>query len=200
MFACPAAHVALCARPGPAGWFGQRCRVCARKPSRGKIGRPVMPRFLLSAAPRARLAAAVRLPRRVLVPAFAGAAETAGAVPAVKDVAASAQAGTIAASIATRPPAHRPPARRTIARGATASRAAGHPTGTATKGAAAIAAAPADTAHLDDIKGAFGTVRAGAHDEPASWSRRLLHVRPGRAGLRHPAAVGPRAADTRADR
>src|SRR6266496_3883547 len=173
MFACPAAHVALCARPGPAGWFGQRCRVCARKPSRGKIGRPVMPRFLLSAAPRARLAAAVRLPRRVLLPAFAGAAETAGAVPAVKDVAASAQAGTIAASIATRPPAHRPPARRTIARGATASRAAGHPTGTATKGAAAIAAAPADTAHLDDIKGAFGTVRAGAHDEPASWSRRL---------------------------
>ena len=137
-----------------------------------------MPRFLLSAAPRARLAAAVRLPRRVLLPAFAGPAETAGAVPAVKDVAASAQAGTIAASIATRPPA-----RRTIARRAAAGQAAGHATGTATTGAAttgaattgaaAIAAAPADTAHLDDIKGAFGTLRAGAHDEPASWSRRL---------------------------
>ena len=132
-----------------------------------------MPRFLLSAAPRARLAAAVRLPRRVLLPAFAGAAETAGAVPAVKDVAASAPAGTIAASIATRPPARRTIARRTIARGATASQAAGHATVTATKGAAAIAAAPADTAQLDDIKGAFGTLRAGAHDEPASWSRRL---------------------------
>src|SRR6266700_4457443 len=155
-----------------AGCFGQRCRVCARSPQ-GQIGRPVMPRFLFSAAPRARLAAAVRLPRRVLLPAFAGAAEGTGAVPMVKAVG-SVPASTIAASIATRPPATRPPAGR-----ATVSHAAvGHATGTATTGtgttgAATTGTAPAVTAQLDDIEGAFGTLRAGAHDEPASWSRRL---------------------------
>ena len=131
-----------------------------------------MPRFLFSAAPRARLAA-VRLPRRVLLPAFAGAAEGTGAVPMVKAVG-SVPASTIAASIATRPPATRPPAGR-----ATVSHAAvGHATGTATTGtgttgAATTGTAPAVTAQLDDIEGAFGTLRAGAHDEPASWSRRL---------------------------
>ncbi len=132
-----------------------------------------MPRFLFSPAPRARLAAAVRLPRRVLLPAFAGAAEGTGAVPMVKAVG-SVPASTIAASIATRPPATRPPAGR-----ATVSHAAvGHATGTATTGtgttgAATTGTAPAVTAQLDDIEGAFGTLRAGAHDEPASWSRRL---------------------------
>ena len=127
-----------------------------------------MPRFLFSAAPRARLAAAVRLPRRVLLPAFAGAAEGTGAVPMVKAVG-SVPASTIAASIATRPPATRPPAGR-----ATVSHAAvGHATGTGTTGAATTGTAPAVTAQLDDIEGAFGTLRAGAHDEPASWSRRL---------------------------
>ena len=147
-----------------------------------------MPRFQFSVARLARLAAAARLPRRIPLPALAGAAMGAAAVSVVKD-AAGAPASTIAASIATRPPATRPPARRADARLAAASRAAestaatgtaatgtaatGTATGTAATGTAATDTVTTDTAHLDDIKGAFGTLRAGSHDEPASWSRRL---------------------------
>jgi NRAMP (natural resistance-associated macrophage protein)-like metal ion transporter len=138
-----------------------------------------MPRFQFSTA-WSRLAAAVRPPRRIPLPALAGAADGAGAVRIVKDAARiapariapartapartaparTAPAGTIAASIATRPPATRPPVGRSDA-------------GRATAGTAMADTATADTAHLDDIKGAFGTLRAGSHDEPASWSRRL---------------------------
>lgn len=124
-----------------------------------------MPRFQFSVAPWARLAAAVRLPRRIPLPALAGAAEGAGVIPVGKDAAASAAASTIAASIATRPPGSRAATSR-----AAASRAAER---TAATGTAATGTGTADTPHLDDIKGAFGTLRAGSHDESATWSRRL---------------------------
>ena len=156
-----------------------------------------MPRFQFSATAWSRLAAAVTPPRRIPLPALAGVADGAGAVRIVKDAASiapartapartaqartapartaparTAPAGTIAASIATRPPATRPPAGRSDAGRsdaglATVGRAA-EGTATATAGTAT-----AGTAHLDDIKGAFGTLRAGSHDEQASWSRRL---------------------------
>ena len=107
-----------------------------------------MSRFLLSPAPRQRLAAAARLRRRILMPAFAGVAAASGT--AVKDgpaVTIPAPAGQVAGS--TAPPDSAAPA-------ADQPRAAGP--------------AVPDTAHPDDIKGAFGTVRAGAQDEPASWA------------------------------
>ena len=52
------------------------------------------------------------------------------------------------------------------------------PAARAANGVAAAATAAAglavrDAPHLGDIKGAFGTVRADAHDQPASWGRRL---------------------------
>jgi NRAMP (natural resistance-associated macrophage protein)-like metal ion transporter len=144
-----------------------------------------MPRFEFSVTPWSRLAGAVRLPRRIPLPALAGASE--GAVPMVKD--AAAPPSTIAASVATRPPAtrapasrppatrapaSRPPASRPPASRAPASRAGGRQpaASTAAAGALATRTAPADT-QPDDIKGAFGTLRADTHDEPASWSRRL---------------------------
>ncbi len=84
----------------------------------------------------------------------------------VKDAATSSSA--IAASVATR--AGQAPASRASGRQPAASTVA---TGVATAGALAAGTAPADTTQLDDIKGAFGTLRAGSHDEPATWSRRL---------------------------
>jgi NRAMP (natural resistance-associated macrophage protein)-like metal ion transporter len=120
-----------------------------------------MSRFLLSPAPRQRLAAAGRLRRRILMPAFAGVAAASGT--AVKDgpaVTIPAPAGQAAGG--TAPPGS---ARPDSAPPDSAAPAAGQPR-------AARPAVP-DTAHPDDIKGAFGTVRAGAHDEPASWGRRL---------------------------
>jgi Mn2+/Fe2+ NRAMP family transporter len=130
-----------------------------------------MPRFQFSGAPWARLAATVRLSRRIPLPALAGAAEGAGAGPIVKDAAASAPASTIAASVATRPPASGPPATRQPATRQPATR---QPASQAPASQApASQAATAGTAPLDEIKGAFGTVRAGSNGEPASWSRRL---------------------------
>ena len=137
-----------------------------------------MPRFEISVAPWSRLAGAARLPRRVPLPALAGAADGAGPGPMVKDAATPSSA--LAASVATRPPASGAVAGRAPAGQAPASRTAGRQpaastvaAGTAAAGALAAGTAPADTAHLDDIKGAFGTLRAGSHDEPATWSRRL---------------------------
>jgi NRAMP (natural resistance-associated macrophage protein)-like metal ion transporter len=117
-----------------------------------------MPRFRLSPVPWARLSTA-RLHRRVLLPAFAGSAATGtGAV-----VPGGATASTASAATATAPAG--------IAATATAMAPASISAGIATGSAAAGTAAP--PAHLGDIKGAFGTVRAGAEDQPASWSRRL---------------------------
>jgi NRAMP (natural resistance-associated macrophage protein)-like metal ion transporter len=103
-----------------------------------------MSRFLLPSAPRERLAAAVRLPRRILAPAFAG-ASAAFSGPAVTDRPGAAPTGGAPTT----------------------------PAPTATPPIAASGLAVADTAHRGDIKGAFGTVHAGAHDEPASWGRRV---------------------------
>jgi NRAMP (natural resistance-associated macrophage protein)-like metal ion transporter len=117
-----------------------------------------MSRFLLSSAPRERLAAAARLPRRIMAPAFAEASATLSG-PAVTDRSGGAPSGGAP----------------------TAAASTGAPTAAAPTAAAPTAAAPtaasapaaADTAHRGDIKGAFGTVHAGAHDEPASWGRRV---------------------------
>ena len=108
-----------------------------------------MSRFLLLSAPRERLAAAVRLPRRILAPAFAGASATFSG-PAVTDRSGGAPSGSAPSGSAP---------------------SGGSPT--ATPPIAARSLAVADTAHRGDIKGAFGTLHAGAHDEPASWGRRL---------------------------
>jgi NRAMP (natural resistance-associated macrophage protein)-like metal ion transporter len=107
-----------------------------------------MSRFLLPSAPRERLVAAAMLPRRILQPAFAGASATLFGT-AVKD-----GSGPVA-------PAPAAPARP-------AARAAATATATPTAGRAA-----ADASRPGDIRGAFGTVHAGAHDEPASWGRRV---------------------------
>ena len=114
-----------------------------------------MPRIQLSPVRWARLATATRLHRRVLLPAFAGSAATgtAGAGPGGATVA-------TATATATAPPGI-----------VTGTAPAGISAGIATGSAAAGTAAP--PAHLGDIKGTFGTVRAGAEDQPASWSRRL---------------------------
>ena len=47
------------------------------------------------------------------------------------------------------------------------------PADAAPAGAAIPGPATPDTTRPDDIKGAFGTLRAGSHDEATSWSRRL---------------------------
>jgi Mn2+/Fe2+ NRAMP family transporter len=113
-----------------------------------------MSRFLLPSAPRERLAAAVRLPRRILAPAFAGASATFSG-PAVTDRPGGAPAGGAPSA------------------GATSGGAPTTAAPTATPPSAASTLAVADTAHRGDIRGAFGTVHAGAHDEPASWGRRV---------------------------
>jgi NRAMP (natural resistance-associated macrophage protein)-like metal ion transporter len=128
-----------------------------------------MPRVLPSAAPWARLATAVRLRGRILLPAFAGpaAAGPAGAGPgaAVPGAAARTAAARTAAAVATAPAPAASPA------------AAPAPAGIAAPGAAASPAlagtAAQEAVRLDEIKGAFGTVRAAGHDEQASWRRRL---------------------------
>ncbi len=117
-----------------------------------------MSRFLLSPAPRQRLAAAGRLRRRILMPAFAGVAAASGTAvkdgPAVTIPAAAGQvAGGTAPPDSARPDNARPDSAAPAARQPRADRPA-----------------VPDTAHPDDIKGAFGTLRAGAHDEPASWA------------------------------
>lgn len=109
-----------------------------------------MSRFLLPSAQRERLAAAVRLPKRILAPAFAG-ASAAFSGPAVTDRPVGAPSGSAPSGSA---------------------HSGGAPT-TAAPTAIPPSAAVADTAHRGDIRGAFGTVHAGAHDEPASWGRRL---------------------------
>ena len=116
-----------------------------------------MSRFLLPSAQRERLAAAVRLPKRILAPAFAG-ASAAFSGPAVTDrpvgaPSGSAPSGSAPSGSAPSGSAHSGGAPTTVA-----------PT------AIPPSAAVADTAHRGDIRGAFGTVHAGAHDESASWA------------------------------